>query len=365
MKTSLRYLRYGLEKSLWRTVIFTAISVTFTLITVRSNISVTEDRYKTAGLYMLAVLISVFAAIIPMLELSEFKNRRNLDTLYFFPIERKSMALVHFVSGFIQLAVIYTVTFATHFGYLLVTTDCFSLGYMIPYYFATLAIGLVMYSFFCFTFSQGNTVADGVIISLLWAFVGYVVLATLFQEVIGSFAKIGFSYDNVTGEATYNQLYKTYLKLMQLYDWGNVFAPISNTTTIFTRLVESNRYSEMQLTKANGYARQWYMFAAWGGVGVATAIGYVVGFCRRGAQMAGEISSSWFAYKTLIPIYGYSLLLSLATNQSIDYLLVLIAVMMIIGYVIYRRSFRLKKSDVIVLVCGIIPIIMGYMLGSL
>ena len=116
MKTALRYLRYGLEKSLWRTIIFTVISVAITFMTTRSATSSSEDRYKSTGIYMLAIMISVFAAIIPMLELSEFKNRRNLDTLYFFPIERKSMALVHFVSGFIQLAVIYTVTFASWFS---------------------------------------------------------------------------------------------------------------------------------------------------------------------------------------------------------------------------------------------------------
>ena len=364
MKTALRYLRYGLEKSLWRTIIFTVISVSITIITVRSNISGSEDRYKTSGLYMLAVMISVFAAIIPMLELSEFKNRRNLDTLYFFPIERKSMALVHFVSGFIQLAVIYTVTFASHFIYLLIMSDCFSLGYMIPYYFATLAIGLVMYSFFCFTFSQGNTVADGVIISLLWAFVAYVVMAALIENVMSSFAYRDYTFDPATGKETYNRFYETYRKASKLTAWGNVFAPISNITTIFTRLVESNRYSEMELTQANVYARQWYMFVAWGGAGLATAVGYVVGFGRRGAHVAGEISSSWFAYKTLIPIYGYSLLLSLGTGLPIEYLLVLV-VLMIIGYVIYRRSFKLKKSDIIMLVCGIAPWLIGCVLDHI
>ena len=184
MKTELRYLGYELKKSLWRTVIFSAISVSLCLMITRSCTDTIYDNYKNTGIATLAVLISIFAVLIPILELSGFKNRRNLDTLYFFPIKRTGMALVHFVSGFIQLAVIYTVTFASWFLYLLLTTSCFALGYMIPYYFATLAIGLVMYSFFCFTFSLGNNVADGVILMLLWSFVASVVIATLFDGVV-------------------------------------------------------------------------------------------------------------------------------------------------------------------------------------
>ena len=101
-----------------------------------------------------------------------------------------------------------------------------------------------------------------------------------------------------------------------------------------------------------------YFFIVWGVIGVACAIGYFYTFKKKGAQLAGEISNSWFGYRLLIPIYGYSLHLLTGIEGLLT---ILIFAAMIIGYIIYRRSFKLKTSDLIVTACGIIPMIIGAM----
>ena len=98
------------------------------------------------------------------------------------------------------------------------------------------------------------------------------------------------------------------------------------------------------------------MFFVWGAIGIAAAVGYFVTFVKKGAEKAGEISNSWFGYKLLIPLYGYSLLLQ---YDSLDFMTVAICILMVIGYVVYRRGFKLKLSDIIISCLGIGMIILG------
>lgn len=343
MKTFGRYLLYRLENSALRTVVFTVISVIIAQTTVSDSIGMREVQYNSSGIEILAVILGIFCTLIPILETSCFKNRRNLDTLYFFPIKRWKMATVHFVSGFIQVLFIYSVAFFVAFGYLAANTDYFALGYMPLYYLLSLLLGLVMYSFFSFVFGQANTVADGVVLCVLWMFVASLVMMVIRGEVMDAFVKDMKNIPDLSG-------------------WGIAYAPINNLTVIFQDLIEINKDAvdyNYQATYAARYLSQMYMFFVWGAVGIATAVGYVVTFVKKGAEKAGEISSSIFGYKLLIPVYGYSLLMMCGL---IDYLTILIFIAMVVGYIVYRRSFKLKTSDLVFTGCGVIAVILGSML---
>ena len=294
-----------------------------------------------------------------MLELSDFKNRRNLDTLFFLPIDRRKLAAVHFISGFIQVVVIYTVAFLSSLVYLLINTDCFELAYMIPYYFLSVLVGFVIYSFFSFIFNQGNTETDGIILCILWAFVAYAVMAVTRETVIKAF----------WGPDTwYVEHIQRWNEGNSFASWGIVYAPINNLTVIFEDLIEVNRHGAQYVYEqmyAYRYIQQMYMFFVWGAVGIACAVGFVIGFGRKGAHLAGEPSDSWLAYKSIIPIYGYSLALYSMTENSFEILLILTVILMLIGYVVYRRSFKIKKSDIIAIACILIPILIGLLLKSM
>ena len=69
---------------------------------------------------------------------------------------------------------------------------------------------------------------------------------------------------------------------------------------------------------------------------------------RKKAEKIGDISDSWFSYKLLIPLYGIILAYLLGYESIIVNIFLLVAVF--VGYVIYRRGFKLHKSDVIMMI---------------
>ena len=340
MSTFGRYLTYRLKNSTLRTIIFTLIAVIFTLNSVSSLVSYNEVEFKSVGLEIIATLLGILCSVMPILETTGFKNRRNLDTLYFFPITRTKMALVHYLSGLIQAFVIYTVTFLTTFVYLLVKTNCFALGYMIGYYFASLMIGITVYSIVIFLYGQANTDTDGILFTVMWIFAISLVGLAIFSAV----QRIVTLEDHPVLNGVWDML-----------GWGIVYAPVNNLTVIFQRLIEVNNsyHSEYAIE----YARQWYMFVAWGVVGIAAAWGYVRTFSKKGAQKVGEISDSPFGYRLLLPLYGYSLLFITGSLGAI--LTVPVLAVMTIGYIVYRRTVKIKVRDLIVIACGIIPSVLG------
>ena len=337
-----RYVLYRIKNSVLRTLIFTILSILVTQTVIRDCIDVRRVEFSTSGLFIFATILGIVASLIPFIELAGFKNRRNLDTLFFFPIKREKMALAVYISGLFQVIVIYTVTYVAGFIFLATNTDYFALGYMLPYYFLSLLLGVVIYSVFMFLFTEGNTVADGVLFCLLWIFLLNIVSYTVIRQCVDQ--KLWYTSG-----------------VMNLTEWGIIYTPINHLTVLFQDLIEINNPSSWDRSVVS-IKEHSYMFFVWGAVGIAAAIGYVFRFTKKGAEKAGEISTSWLGYRILIPIYGYCLILLTASNSGPSTISFLSFVLMIIGYVIYRRSFKLKKSDIIVTAAGLIPVILTFIL---
>ena len=340
MKVFGRYLVYRLKKSALRTLIFTLLSLLLTQTATVSGISGFYPEYHNVGLHMHAVVLSIFCTLIPMLETEAFKNRRNLDTLYFFPIERKKMALVHYISGLLQILVIYSIPFFTAWIYLEAQTNYFALGYMLPYYFLSLLLGVVMYSFFIFVFGQANTVVDGGLFCILWIVAPYLVASAILN--LDAFDEMSWRLKSI------------------IQEWGFTYASINNLTVIFQELIEVNKQVHeggFVASYATYYRQMWYVFLIWGAVSVASAVGYFTTFVNKGAEKAGEISDSIFGYKLLIPMCGYSLMVLIGTVDVITAFMVL--ALMVIGYIIYRRSFRFKISDYILTGGALLMVFLG------
>ena len=333
------YLGYRLKNATLRTLVFTILSVILSQSVISQGIKYNRPeaiKYATSGIYILATVLGIICTLIPILENMGFKNRRNLDTLYFFPIKRWKMALAHFLGGLIQVVFIYTVTFAIAGIYLALNTNFFDLSHLVPYYFLSLLLGFIIYSFFSFIFIQANTVADGVVMSVLWIYVLWAASYAIFKIAQQIDIAVPYSW----------------------HGWGIVYAPINNLTVIFQSLIEINQSPTSEMIYAQRYLSQFYFFIIWGVIGIACAIGYFITFVKKGAQHAGEISNSWFGYRLLIPMYGYSLIVLTGTG-FVDIMTILVFIMMIIGYAIYRRSFRLKLRDIIVTALGVIPLFLG------
>ena len=350
MKVFGRYFSYRLKQGALRTLVLALISLVITLTVADDCTSMKLVQHRTTGIYILAVIIGVFCTLMPFLELSGFKNRRNLDTLYFFPISRCKMALAHYLSGLVQVFVIYSVCFFSMWGVLSLTDSGFALWYMIIYYPLLFLLGVVIYSVMSFLIIQANSVVDGIFFCGLWAFVLYFAIWVVRYYVARKYI-INTPYWSESADFA---------------SWGMIYAPVNNLTVIFQDFIEVNRVGEAEVYNytsvwAERYMDQAYMFAVWGVIGIAAAVGYFVTFARKSAHEAGEISDSWFGYKLLIPLYGYMLLM---TYCRFDIMSLIIIALMVIGYVIYRRGFKLKKGDIAFIIGGIIPIVLVYILNQ-
>ena len=345
MSSFKKYLLWKLKTSALRTVLFTVLAVMLILPMVSEAVDYTHSdiSYSSCGISNLEILLGILCTVIPIIELSGFKNRRNIDTLYFLPIRREKLAAAHYISGFLQIFFIYTVAFFASYAYLAISTDWFALGYMLPYYFLSLLVGLGIYSIFAFIFSQANTVLDGVIFCAAWIFVVYLIMCVIIDII-------------------YHYVDDQYLRqndIWRIADWGLIYEQLDSLTVIFYDMIEIND------PRNNSYI-PWimdhvYMFFIWGAAGIAAAIGYFITFVKKGAEKAGEISDTPFGYKTLIPVIAYLAIL-LAKGHVIS--ISLYVAMMVIAYVVYRRGFKFKKSDVICMLCSIPAIILSLIIGS-
>ena len=97
------------------------------------------------------------------------------------------------------------------------------------------------------------------------------------------------------------------------------------------------------------------------GAGVVSVLGFFFTFGKRRMEKTGEISNSFFGFRTLIPIYAVSTMLywSIAENVSFAITWAVIEVLVLIAYAIYRRGFHYKKSDIIILCALAIFLILG------
>lgn len=335
-----RYLRQRLESSALRTLIMTAIAVLITHLAVTDGILYGDAKYNQTNLYVLATILCVLSSIVPMLELSDLKKRRSLDTFFSMPIGRGKLALTHWISGWLQVWFVYSVAYLWLCVILNTQTDCFDLSHLLPYYFISLLLGTVIYSFFLFLFGEGNTALDGFFFCVLGIFVFTIIFAFVYR--INSMIE-----RNTASE----------IEVFSIDPgWGILYAPINNLTVIFQRMIHVNQrltssvssYYDRLLNNFGLY------FVFWIVIGILSTVGYFVRFQRVRAEQIEDISSSWFGYRTMIPIYGYTALLYIGMD---DFLGVYILIAMLAAYVLYRRSFKIKKSDVFVLLLSIIPIL--------
>ena len=182
MKTFGRYFGYITKKSILRTVIFALLGLIIVWLSAISGLNKTHVHARGTNIGEISAVLGILCCIVPIIELAGFKNRRNIDVLYSFPIKRWKMALAHYISGIAQITAVHSVCFFSSYVYYLLKTDYFALKYMIPYFFASLGLGIIMYSIFMFINSQANTVADGVVFSILWMFAISILLMTVSLE---------------------------------------------------------------------------------------------------------------------------------------------------------------------------------------
>lgn len=334
MKSFGQYFKYHFRSTFLRFLIMTVISFTISLLFFETIIYVnnppnSEFFFSNVSLGIYTFIFAILCVIVPIFELSGFKHRRNLDTIFSLPVSRTKMLLAHVLNGWIQITTIFTMEVCVIFTALSTEKDHVNESYLFGYYGALLLFGLIVYLFSLCIFFQANTIADGIIFMGCWNLVFvWIILFLSWSDLI--------NYEVLFGE-------------IELISPTLVFNVFGNITESFMMLIEGikpyyvDELNELVL-KVN------MSFALWSIIGVVSAVILYFTFKNKRVEKVEDISDSPLGYRFLTPFF---VLTSICMTSNFV-LGVLLLIIMLISYIIYRRSVRLKKSDLIMLGVGVL-----------
>jgi len=328
MSVEKRYFKYHFTKRLPTLLIVLAISLWFVF---SSSISeygtydeALDDFLPTLLLGPASTVLGMMSVFMPMAEFSMFKKRKDLDNLFSLPISRERMLGVHFLTGLITNAVVFvSCVIVVFFCGLSIDLPLSTLVYLIPYCLLQLLWGTVMYAFFTFIFYEGNTAADGAI--FVWAHCGVPLMflggIAALMEIVGLdqwdwFLEIAAGMSPISPFAWISSSFEELVCPVEDVDFFLELTPdLSSwlTGTVF------------------------YLVA-----GILAGVAFFRYSGKKRVEHTGEISESWFGYRTLIPLGLFPVF------TTIGMVLPLAAVAFACTfavYLIYRRGFHLRKWD--------------------
>lgn len=274
-------------------------------------------------LFIPVSLLCILCYIVPVLQFSCFKKRRNLDYYYSLPVSRKALGVVHYLVGLITVLVPFTVCYLQNFLLLLLRGADIYYTPMIPHFFLCLLFGIIMYSFFTFIFNQGNSTNDGCVFLTLWTFLLFLAEGAL----ISTFTDLAKNVNSIF--------------------YGIPWSMIDVITTHYQTYIE--QHAQDPLTVLTG-AEDIIWFVLWIVIAILSVIGFYLSFGKEGPEKTEEISDSYFGYRILIPLYAIFGILAM----RVFVIGLTIEVVAFGGYTIYRKGIHFKKSDLIFL--GLYPI---------
>ena len=117
------YFNYIFKKSRSRLLITLVIALIITVSSV--DVYTTSFSYEeyhkviaTVSFGWVATILGFLCFLTPILELEGFKNRRNIDALFSFPVSKFKMGLAHYLNGIIYIVSTFTVCSIYTFFYL-------------------------------------------------------------------------------------------------------------------------------------------------------------------------------------------------------------------------------------------------------
>lgn len=306
--------------------------------------------YQQIDISVLNTLALIISTVIPILELVPFKSKRNMDTMLFLPIERRKMATVHFLNGFIHVFLINFLCFLAAFFILIANSAIILYPWSFPLLFAVNLLGsFIVYSVTAFIFDRANTTADGIVWLVIYSFIGLVIFASV-REIYGNVTGT-FSYPK-KGDFLIESSMSPYSVLLFLCNSLH-----KNLFYRFTYVRLGDSIEVIQSYRENVDSPEINGAILWSAIAIACAFGFIWLFKNKRPEEIGGISSSPFGYKVLLPVTAIAVINCEADEIA---LIAIMLVVMIVGYIIYRRSIRFKLWDYISMAIGIlVPLAIG------
>lgn len=294
----------------------------------------------------IAIIACILCTIIPIIEFSFKMSKISIDQMYSLPIKREKLYIAKFISGFIEVLI--PVCAATIFCVIkvLLTDHMYEMIYFLPYFGCLVFFMFILYSTVTFFYTRGNTIIDGIINVVFIIFALEFVLDTADSILWGPITKY--------------------------YDAGTayIYSPIGNITYIFDNMLSAEAVREIYDTygtpgsysiRTTLYIGELVPTIMLSIIGIGSAILFVVLNKKDKAEDSMQISNSWFSYKVFIPIYFSCIsLLFMDGGELISFVFIFVGTY--ITYVIYRRSLKINKKDLLVIAICFISMILLYVL---
>ena len=324
---------YYLKKRIPTLLIFGFITLLITVVITATTVMAhrvilhnggTSTYVSSTHLFYLSTLLVILASIIPIYEFAFKMRKTSVDLFYSLPIKRTKLYTTKYLIGLLELFILFTFNFL----YVLIFASInmaqydvtFKLIYFLPYYFSMLGLGFLLYNWVSFFFTRGNTILDGIILTILSIFV--VTLLASFAYAIKNKIESP-EYRVYTGEA-FN---------------FTAYSLVYNVTSIFDSLVKANYKGELTLHLVS--------FVVMMVVSISFVPLFFILNNKKKAEDTADINKEWYLYKLFIPLYIICIYSTISTHP---FYMILVPIAGYVGYVINNRSFLIKKYDLILLI---------------
>ena len=314
----------------------------------------TDQHFQVIGpdsspILFITIMACILCTIIPIIEFSFKMSKISIDQMYSLPIKREKLYLAKFISGFIEVLIPVSVVFIFCLLKVLFSNHMYETIYFLPYFVCLILFMFFLYSTITFFFTRGNTVIDGIINVVLIIFV-----VELFSSTIDSML-----WGNI----------RNYFDSGSCY----LYSPISIISELF-----DNKLSAEAINKLHTMYDEYYytvrvnlttyeivsviIFIL---IGIESTILFVLLNKKDKAEDSMQVSNSWFSYKVFIPVYMSLIsLLMMDGSELIGFVFLFVGTY--IAYVVYRRSLKIKKWDIIVpVICFVSMMIIYIVLDNL
>lgn len=311
-----KYFLYELKSHFSRIVVMSVFASAIVVINILSEIDRTSGYLRNSVLGLFLFVLIVLTLFIPIINFSFTKTRRSTDEFYSLPISKMNLIFVKGAVSVLEVVIPYTLSF--FLGYILILLYGSELynGYYLLFYLASLLVGISILFYMIFLYMQGNTLLDGLIIMGMGTLV--------FVATIGSILFIL----NINFEMIIFTPFYCYYHLSQL------FSSLIETGTHHIGTIGTYSYVNNLIEPIISYSLTFLL-------GSGSVILLYFQTKKSKAEEAEDLSTSWFGYKTMIPMLMIGFLVS-AFEGVVFIVHAFIIILAIIMTMIEHRSYKLS-----------------------
>ncbi len=271
-------------------------------------------RNSPIGMITTFAYILVFVVIIKNFN---FKMKKTaVDVYYQLPIKKKNMYLVKYLEGILEIIITFSACILLSFIILAIRPNIFELKYLFLYYLIEIPYIIIMYTIVTFVFIKGNTIIDGLVNVGMYIGVSFLLPAML------SLIFDGIEGYTIDFEASKFSIVSPMTILAEEMDYSLCcYGPLDFDINIILMLIIN--------------------------IILGVAAGVLLYKNEDKAEDVAQISNSYFSYKVLLPALIFLISVMMTPEWDLTYILVFILIAAYIGYVIYRRTFKITKNDAI------------------